>query len=1133
MLIPKFKKSIIDYVVYLPQESQISCYDCIMPTMVNLTLMDYGTSQLRRKRQSSSESESDMEFDDSDKEVVRSISVCRQKDDDSDVMIEEAEETPMQDNKCTKANHNKLQISINEFNVLSPNTLDKNEFVELKAYGSLAKTTSLQGYKIFLIKGIENNFASKNPSISLVIDLWNERFTKLRHKLFVIGGEGVTDKDMGPDATTFYSKEKAGKGRMGQRSVFNFFTDANTFESPVAIALIFDNVRRKTDPSFKITPQEPFIKVDTKVKEYIQRNLVDMVVYGTTTRTDRCLIFEELVPQWVTPIRQSYILRDVNLQSPGGIGETDLSLNFCAETLSRTFSPQYFKLGSPTPGKPNDCTGPKFQLEGNLDPKYLPIRTQKRYAEVLLEDVHPSTSCEPFAEMPSVMATITKENSQELLSDAIQQSKRSKCTNKEGELLDSGDVDISIEEMNTRIRKHGDKSVNYWETTIHFKKEWIDFMSQHQGDKVPIKLIQHSREDIQKWFEYLPNDTSPTESKYRCRLCYNHWKESGLSTNHRSTLATKEGKAWRESLRKNRQDLHAHSNQISHLQVVNFLKRKSLKEMKSQLEQSEKRFNDDTCGIYRVTANMFRIVYTETKLNIPLLHHKSIIELIQACGGSVGRHHYERTSAIRISKFISSNMHEMFTKHIKASTTPWSLIVDGSTDTNQNHYLVVLMQGIEDNFPKVYFYRLLKIGDDETAKGLLNLLLDAFNEDGIYEAMRLNLIGYASDGAAVMMGKKNGLGKKLNDFAKNPLIEHHCLAHRLHLAIRRAFTAKPELKFMFHLESMLNSLYSFYYGSGHKRKAHLMKLAKDSPISDLNYIFEVRWIASEKRAVEKVLKGYEVFFEDLQEIKDSEDFDDKTRSKAAGLFKLLENKNIFIVLNFLLDILDNLAFYSEMFQRRHGLMIEQADNINDLISSIQLIGGTDGHYLKTALEKMDCNGEKCQTVSKFESCDEVKYGTIILKKVNKRSKGGIVYPDLSSVRHHFIKSLEDELISYLPNEKMADYKIFDQRKWPEDERSIFNFRTKEIRTLWEKHGMKESTGIDSHDIIEPWRKMLIDITAGQNWCKFKNAEVINFWHFYLNRAEVPFPLAKLIKTILAIPIGSADAERSFSILFPH
>ena len=66
---------------------------------------------------------------------------------------------------------------------------------------------------------------------------------------------------------------------------------------------------------------------------------------------------------------------------------------------------------------------------------------------------------------------------------------------------------------------------------------------------------------------------------------------------------------------------------------------------------------------------------------------------------------------------------------------------------------------------------------------------------------------------------------------------------------------------------------------------------------NLNYIFEVRWIASEKTAVLQVINGYEVLMTDLRRIANSnqridgvKSFDSKTRSTAVGLEKKLADK---------------------------------------------------------------------------------------------------------------------------------------------------------------------------------------------------------------------------------------------------
>lgn len=110
--------------------------------------------------------------------------------------------------------------------------------------------------------------------------------------------------------------------------------------------------------------------------------------------------------------------------------------------------------------------------------------------------------------------------------------------------------------------------------------------------------------------------------------------------------------------------------------------------------------------------------------------------------------------------------------------------------------------------------------------------------------MKKNLAGFASDGAAVMTGKRNGLAIKLDDFVDNKIYPVHCMAHKLLLSIKRGL---KEYEFIGDIEDTINDLHNFYNRNGHKRKSHLRRFAAaTNEISmEINYIYDGRWIASE------------------------------------------------------------------------------------------------------------------------------------------------------------------------------------------------------------------------------------------------------------------------------------------------
>ena len=111
----------------------------------------------------------------------------------------------------------------------------------------------------------------------------------------------------------------------------------------------------------------------------------------------------------------------------------------------------------------------------------------------------------------------------------------------------------------------------------------------------------------------------------------------------------------------------------------------------------------------------------------------------------MGFRHYKRRSAQRIVDLITTKMWKHLIKGIENNPAPVSIITDGVTDNTQNQYLVVLPHIIEDNQPKVVFYKLLEITEGESADDLKDLLVKAFVRDHIEHYMKIWLTGYGAE----------------------------------------------------------------------------------------------------------------------------------------------------------------------------------------------------------------------------------------------------------------------------------------------------------------------------------------------------------------------------------------------------
>ena len=112
-----------------------------------------------------------------------------------------------------------------------------------------------------------------------------------------------------------------------------------------------------------------------------------MLVYGTDTATDRCNIFETLVPEWKYPKLQKYMLRDIDLQQRDR-SQWDQSLSYCNGVIKKSFQPEFFKLGDPTPGQANDCSGTHFIVDSRLDLNKGSLGAAEGYSKRLPEIVH-------------------------------------------------------------------------------------------------------------------------------------------------------------------------------------------------------------------------------------------------------------------------------------------------------------------------------------------------------------------------------------------------------------------------------------------------------------------------------------------------------------------------------------------------------------------------------------------------------------------------------------------------------------------------------------------------------------------------------------------------------------------------
>ena len=167
-------------------------------------------------------------------------------------------------------------------------------------------------------------------------------------------------------------------------------------------------------------------------------------------------------------------------------------------------------------------------------------------------------------------------------------------------------------------------------------------------------------------------------------------------------------------------------------------------------------------------------------------------------------------------------------------------------------------------------------------------------------------MGFGSDGAAVMVGIRNGVAARLLEEISPSLINIHCVAHRLALAIGGAGNKVMKVKFV--LEK-LDSIYR-YYEKSFVRTAGLRSVQEALGIQPvaLSQAVVTRWL-SYKAAVMSVRKCFPALVLSL-----SREASERSDVKAHGFYKFVTEWDFIVTLELLAVILPRLSVLSKSLQ---------------------------------------------------------------------------------------------------------------------------------------------------------------------------------------------------------------------------
>ncbi|XP_055384099.1 E3 SUMO-protein ligase KIAA1586-like [Condylostylus longicornis] len=377
--------------------------------------------------------------------------------------------------------------------------------------------------------------------------------------------------------------------------------------------------------------------------------------------------------------------------------------------------------------------------------------------------------------------------------------------------------------------------------------------------------------------------------------------------------------------------------------------------------------------------------------------------------------------------------------------------------------------------------------DAQDAKTIFESLLRVLLAVGFdMNYLKLNLIGFCSDGASVMLGSKSGVSARIKEIFPNVII-WHCLSHRLQLVLDDSIN---DIKQINHFKLFMDRIYSIFHQSN-KNQKELNNISENLCLDIIKIVRVLgpRWASCSLRAALAVWRSYPALYEF---------FSSNSIQKFSGMAKRLQNKYFLIDLALMIDILQDCSLLSNALQARNINIARGDQLIRRTINAFQILKNSRGFYEKKVDEVI--NSEALKNINFTE---------------NK------IYGNLAR------DSLIDSII------KNMKLRLIDcsQIRSSSDKKNIENTKIYELANL-----LEPSTWKIEH-IVVPWLEAEEKFEEFGNVFKFdihKN-DFRNYLEDIICNGNQEIPkiqenIQKAKNIINTIAVSSAEAERGFSLM---
>ena len=309
-------------------------------------------------------------------------------------------------------------------------------------------------------------------------------------------------------------------------------------------------------------------------------------------------------------------------------------------------------------------------------------------------------------------------------------------------------------------------------------------------------------------------------------------------------------------------------------------------------------------------------------------------------------------------------------KELLQNTSFIGLMVDESVDIAVNKNLIIYIKLLIDGELKIVFGDIVKVGDGKS-QTILQAIVKFMKDRGIEFS---KLVGFASDGANVMIGSKQGVATRLKHINPN-VITIHCAAHRLALAAFHGAKAFPPLM---DLQRSVTLIFNFFqYSATRYERVRNLHAILQTQVKKFKKPTSVRWLSVES-AISAVVESWPVLLLSFEN-----EFEENKIPEAKCLSQKINSYRFLAKACMVLDVLIPIGKLSKVFQKDLIDVDTMNSTLDATITALETMKTTPGPtYIEhdTALNNLKPSDTALRAIESLRK----RYITVVIAELRKR-----------------------------------------------------------------------------------------------------------------------------------------------------